>query len=102
MGALFNMPRFQEIDSTGRPLAGGLLYTYAAGTTTPKATYADRGKTTPNTNPVVLDSNGEAVIYTDATGYKMVLKDAAGVLQWSLDEYYAPVIEMSIPAAVWS
>ena len=48
-------PRF-FITGTNRPLAGGLMYTYKAGTTDPATTYSnDTG--TENTNPIVLDSD---------------------------------------------
>ena len=52
----------QFIDAAGVPLAGGLLYTYAAGTTTPQTTYTDSTGATANSNPIVLDSRGEANI----------------------------------------
>ena len=75
-------PLFQAYDSNGDPLSGGLVYTYAAGTTTAKATYQEDD--TENANPVVLDSTGRAEIY--GTGYyKIVLKTSAGVTIWTLD-----------------
>ena len=75
-------PLFQAYDSNGDPLSGGLVYTYAAGTDTPKATYQEDD--TENANPVVLDSTGRAEIY--GTGYyKFVLKTSAGVTIWTLD-----------------
>jgi len=75
-------PLFQAYDSNGDPLNGGLVYTYAAGTTTEKATYQEDD--TENANPVVLDSTGRAEIY--GTGYyKFILKTSAGVEIWSLD-----------------
>ena len=78
-------PKFQAFDSNGDPLSGGLVYTYESGTTTPKTTYSDRGLSTPNTNPVVLDSRGEASIY--ATGLiKLVLKTSAGGAIWTMDD----------------
>ena len=46
-------PKLQFLDANGAPLAGGLLYTYAAGTTTPLASYTDSTGVTANTNPVV-------------------------------------------------
>lgn len=84
MGILMNYPKFQAIDSNGAPLVGGLLYTYVAGSTTEKATYSDRSCATANTNPVVLDSRGEAVVYLSGA-YKFVLKDSDGVEIWTLD-----------------
>ena len=75
-------PLFQAYDSNGDPLSGGLVYTYAAGTTTAKATYQEDD--TENANPVVLDSTGRAEIY--GTGYyKFILKTSAGVTIWTLD-----------------
>ncbi|SOY65586.1 hypothetical protein CBM2586_B10181 [Cupriavidus phytorum] len=71
-------------DSTGSPLVGGKLYTYDAGTSTPKTTYQDRGGSTANTNPIVLDARGECTVY--GTGnYRLVLKDANDVLIWDRD-----------------
>lgn len=70
--------------ASGAPLVGGLLYTYDSGTTTPRATYSDAAGTTPNTNPVVLDANGEATVFW-AGAYKVTLKNSAGVTQWTVD-----------------
>lgn len=70
---------------TGAPLAGGMLYSYQAGTTTLQATYANAGGTA-NTNPVVLDVNGYADIWLDpALAYKFILTDASGNQLWSVD-----------------
>ena len=48
----------QFFDSSGNPLTGGLLYSYAAGTTTPQATYTSSAGSTAHTNPIVLDAAG--------------------------------------------
>lgn len=40
------------------PAPGGKAYFYILNTTTPKNTYQDYALTTPNPNPVILDSNG--------------------------------------------
>lgn len=45
---------------------GAQLFTFAAGTMTPQDTYSDINQT-PNTNPIILDSNGECVCYLDST-----------------------------------
>ena len=78
--------KFRAFDGEGNPLAGGLLYTYKAGSDDPKATYTDFTGNTANANPVVLDANGEASVWLRGT-YKMVLKDAQGVQQWSVDNF---------------
>ena len=65
----------QFIDAAGIPLAGGFLYTYAAGSTTPQATYTDSTSSTANSNPIVLDSRGEANIWLASTSYKFKLCD---------------------------
>src|SRR5574340_794003 len=81
-------PKFHGTDpSTGMPLVGGLLDTYAAGTSTPLATYADAALTTPNANPIVLDSTGEALIYCACSAYKFVLQNSLGVQLWTVDNY---------------
>lgn len=65
--------------------SGCLLYTYAAATTTPQATYTDSTGTVANANPVVMDSNGYASIWLQALSYKFVLQTSAGATIWTLD-----------------
>lgn len=80
-------PRFQALDAQGDPLVGGKLYTYARGTTTPKSTYKDAAGTILNTNPIILDGRGEAVIFlTEGLNYTFVLKDGNDALVWSQDD----------------
>lgn len=72
-------PIFRAFDNNGNPLAGGLLYTYAAGTTTPQASYPSSSESTPNTNPVVLNFRGECALWLDPTlNYKLLLTDTLG------------------------
>lgn len=80
----FVSPRFAAVDSYGNPLVGGRLYTYANNTTTPQTTYKDSAGTIANTNPIILDSRGEGVIFlTEGLVYTWVLKDANDALIWS-------------------
>ena len=79
---------WQFFDDNGDPLTGGLLYTYAAGTTTPLASYTDSTGATANTNPIVLDSAGRVageVWLTTGSNYKFVLQTSAGVTIWTND-----------------
>lgn len=78
-------PKFQAFDANGAPLVGGKLYTYAAGTTTPQTTYTNQSGAATNTNPVILDSRGEASVWLSSAQYKFVLKDADDVEIWSVD-----------------
>jgi hypothetical protein len=86
MAVLAPEPKAQFFAADGTPLVGGKVYTYAAGTTTPLATFTDASANTPNTNPVILDARGECNLwFTTAASYKIVLKDADDVLQWTVD-----------------
>jgi hypothetical protein len=78
-------PKLQFFDLNGDPLSGGLLYTYAAGTTTPLASYTDSTGNFANTNPIVLDSRGEANVWLSGAIYKFALYTSAGVLIWTVD-----------------
>jgi hypothetical protein len=68
---------WQFFDNSGNVLAGGRLFTYAAGTTTPLASYTSSTGLTANANPIILDSAGRVpnqVWLTDAVLYKFVLE----------------------------
>lgn len=77
------LPFHADADN-GDPLVGGLVYTYAVGTTTPQTTWSDLAKTTPNANPVVLNSRGEAQIFFD-TSLKVIVKTSVGVTVQTID-----------------
>ncbi len=80
-GTLLANAQQQFCDSNGAPLAGGFVYFYDPGTTNFKFTYQDRGLTTPNSNPVILDSAGRATIWGSGV-YRQVLTDQFGNLVW--------------------
>ena len=103
----------QYFDNNGVPLAGGLIYTYQAGTSTPLATYTDNGGTTANANPIVLDSAGrvpyEIWMFTGYS-YKFVIQSATATSIQTLDNLYpilqnAPTSAPAIPSGgiiLWS
>lgn len=73
----------QFFNNNGTPLAGGFLYTYAAGTSTPLATFTSNSGLTSNANPIVLNSSGRLaneVWLTTGSNYKFALYDSASVL----------------------
>jgi hypothetical protein len=76
--------------AAGVPLSGGRVYTYTAGTTTPQATFTDASGATPNPNPIILNSRGEASIWLGSGIYKFKLTDANDVEIWTVDYISAP------------
>ena len=74
----------QFFSNNGVPLAGGLLYTYAAGTSTPTTAYTSSTGSTALSNPIVLDAAGRVptgeIWLVDGINYKFVLKDSTDVL----------------------
>ena len=77
MSNRFVSPEQQFLDNTGTPYAGGFLYFYASGTSTPLNTYNNQALTIANTNPVQLDSAGLAgSVFLSNLAYKVVLQDA--------------------------
>lgn len=71
----------QFIDQNGLPLASGTVGFYYPGTLNPKPTYQDAAGTIANTNPVQLDSRGQASIWGSGV-YRQIVKDASGVTIW--------------------
>lgn len=91
MAQLTPSPKQQIFGTDGAPLVGGKIYTYQAGTSTPIATYTDFGAGTANTNPIILDSYGQANIWLlDTVSYKFVVKDATDVLLYTVDNITVP------------
>jgi hypothetical protein len=104
---------FQFFTTTGQPLAGGLIYTYQAGSSTPLATYTDNTGATANANPIVLGSDGRPtneIWLTYGFNYKFVLKDSGGTTIQTYDNLYGiigtqPASGATIPAgliSMWS
>ena len=68
-----------QFDDNGNFLAGGLIWSYAAGTTTPQAVYTDSTAATAWPNPITLDARGECggeIWLTAGSSYKFVLESA--------------------------
>jgi hypothetical protein len=82
---------FQFFTTTGLPLAGGYLYTYQAGSTTPLTTYTDNGGTSSNTNPIQLGTDGRPpaeIWLTYGVNYKFVLADSTNAVIQTYDNLY--------------
>lgn len=76
--AVLAVPPYLEFqDNDGTPLELGVVWTYAAGTTTPKATFTDYTGSTQLPNPVPLDAAGRATIWIEGA-YKFVVRRADG------------------------
>jgi hypothetical protein len=83
--SLSPVPKLQFFTAAGVPLVGGKLYSYAAGTTTPQATYTDSTGNTANPNPTILNSRGEAGVWLASSLYKLKLTDSNDVEIWTVD-----------------
>lgn len=88
---LMPVPRQQFFSASGVPLAGGCLFSYISGTSTPLATFTDSTGSSMNTNPVILDAGGEASVWLGPQTYRLKLVSsggincAAGSQQWQID-----------------
>jgi hypothetical protein len=78
----------QFFDNNGNPLAGGLLYSYLAGTTTSAPTFTSISGNIQQSNPIVLDSSGRVpgeIWLSGGVSYKFVLQTSDGVQIGSWD-----------------
>lgn len=69
------------LDGNGDPLDGGLVAMYVPNSTTFKDTWQDELQTILNTNPIILDSAGRAIIYGDGK-YRQYVTDQFAALVW--------------------
>ena len=102
MASLTPTPKQQIFGSDGAPLVGGKIYTYAAGTTTPLATYTDAGAGTANTNPIILNSLGQANIWLSTASYKFSVYTSADVLLYTVDNISASLDSSALASALSS
>ena len=78
------------------PLALGKVYTYESGTNTPKESFSDEAMQVPNTNPVILDGAGSAVIILEGS-YKIIVTDEDDVVIDTID----PLSSESLQVSSW-
>lgn len=80
-------PKFTATDANGNPYVGGKLYTYETGTITPKTTWTSSDKGAVNTNPIILDSRGQANVWIDSSAgaYRFRFTDCNDVYIWHKD-----------------
>lgn len=71
----------QFIDINGKPLVGGTVGMYVPNTLITKITWQDSGQLVLNTNPIILDSRGQALIYGSGV-YRQIVRDSHGNLIW--------------------
>jgi len=96
-GTLAPAPLFQSFTGNGTPNAFGTLATYAAGTSTPQATYTDASLTQPNLNPIQLNPLGQAAVWLNPTlGYKFVWFDQFGNQIGSCDQVYGALTQAAL------
>lgn len=87
MAGSISLSLSQQFDSLGKPLSGGLMYFYQAGTVaTPQNAYQDSGLTIAHPNPLTLDAAGRVpqLFFADGS-IKVRLTDASGVVQINAD-----------------
>ena len=78
----------QFFDDNGDPLSGGKLYTYDAGTTTPKTTWTGPTGAVTNSNPIILNAAGRPaneIWLQQGVSYKFVIKTSNDVLVATYD-----------------
>lgn len=72
-------------DRSNLPLAGGKVFSYDSGTTSPKVLYQDANKGSVHTNPLILDAQGTALAFGEGR-YRLVIKDANDRTVYTRDE----------------
>ena len=88
--SLFAGAGWQFFDDNGVPLAGGKLYSYTAGTTSPLTTYTSSSGLTANANPIILNAAGRLsgsneIWLTEGATYKFALYTSTNVLIGTYD-----------------
>jgi hypothetical protein len=94
----------QFFNDDGEVLSAGRIYTYSAGTTSPKVTYTSATGSTANPNPIILDSGGrlpEDMWLEQAGVYRFVLTDSSNVQVGAYDNVPG-INDFSTGAVPWA
>ena len=96
----------QLFNNQGIVLAGGKIWTYQAGTTTPLGTWTDSTQVVVNANPIILDSAGRPpneIWLQSGSQYKFILMDSNNNILGTWD-FVSGVndISTSITVSEWS
>lgn len=98
--SLFAGAGWQFFTNNGTPLAGGFIYTYAAGTTTPSPVYTSSTGGTAHANPIVLNSSGRVatgeIWQVEGQSYKFVLKDSTGTTIGTYDDINSTYVSQDL------
>jgi hypothetical protein len=87
---VLSLPKFKAIKDDGTPGVGWKLFSYVSGTSSLQNTYTDQTESVANTNPVIMDSSGQADVWLGfGKAYKLILKDENDVVQWTVDKVNA-------------
>ncbi len=80
-------PNYRLLNTTGQLMTdGALIYTYAATTSTPIATYSDASGGTTLANPYVVPSTGLVDMWvTPGTSYRLLVKTSSGATLHDVD-----------------
>ncbi len=102
LSPIFNIPQF--FDNLGKPLAGGKIYTYVAGSsTTLQTTYSNSIGSVSNSNPILLDSSGKlttAIWLDDSKLYNFVLTDSTNTVVTSVDNVSSSAANSNASAVI--
>lgn len=92
MAYLLDLLPDRQLDDNANPMNGAKLYAFAAGTTTPLATYTDAGGLTQHPHPIPAAATGFwPQIWVSAVAYKLEARKADGTtVLWTRDNVRAP------------
>ena len=84
-GYIPTIPLLTFTGADGEPAVGYKLYTFTAGTTMPTTTWQDINLTVENTNPIILDAQGQCIMWVGTSSCKLQLTTPIGSVVWTID-----------------
>jgi hypothetical protein len=91
---LFVSGKVLSFKNDGTPNAGGKLYFFSPGTSTPKTTYTTKALSVANAHPVILDAAGRASVYFSGDA-DVTVTDSADVTLYTQANVNPPATSIS-------